>query len=832
MKLVDNLLALVGATPGRRAPAPTYRAIADGLVITSNKAVAWFEIPAANTDTMTEDALDAEVDAVVQVAGSVLKDQDCHLKIVWSSISGQDYAASVDGQYTAGNYDEWVQMRAESIDALGLPERHVLLGVTIAEGVKHDTTQVQQAAAEVFDIDQHRVKDTDLRRYAGIAQKLGRQLRTSRLKARAASAEILAWSISREQHRDATAIPRHGHIVGAQLAQLGRGRIEPFPDHLRIYDARGDVAAYTAVLPVSDFPEDMQTPGEGEWLRTISEVTRINDSDTNEAGNEEAVIIDGSVRFRVLSRGQSLKLAQTTLDLAKEQRKSAAKTSAGQVDDDTADSEDVSSRLISDIKRDGLILVRSHPRLIVSATNRDDLEASVTATISHFAERGITVSRGADEQRELWYETLPGDQLRIDDLGHIQDGHGFFGSLFWGGSALTETAGPVIGQIVGSTPGVLRFDVTSYSKRDMSTTIAVIGRSGKGKTTLVEQMVLDAGFSGAWCLMPDFKGDTSGLVTAAQELGIPSGLIQVTGANSGAMDLFKALPIEDAPQQVSRQLSLMAPTDLAGSAERLTLAAANIVAKRENPSTWAVLEELTASDDPQARQLGAALKDTAQTQIGRVLMGEPTGESVLTTKPGIWVLQMPGLVLPSRNTTEDRWDSAQRVSLAAMRAITTHSLFMSSNNALRGLSKVIAIPEVHRMLRTEDGRDFLDQIARMGRAYGTALILDSQDAQGIASHEGLVEQLAAVFGFQLQSPDEQNALAALLGMIPNEESRSMIGALSVTASGDNEKGHCLVHTGTELAQGRIDLSNDWIMQLLDTNPNRTSSRLEETEPAA
>jgi len=136
------------------------------------------------------------------------------------------------------------------------------------------------------------------------------------------------------------------------------------------------------------------------------------------------------------------------------------------------------------------------------------------------------------------------------------------------------------------------------------------------------------------------------------------------------------------------------------------------------------------------------------------------------------------------------------------------------------------------MLRTEDGRDFLDQIARMGRAYGTALILDSQDAQGIASHEGLVEQLAAVFGFQLQSPDEQNALAALLGMIPNEESRSMIGALSVTASGDNEKGHCLVHTGTELAQGRIDLSNDWIMQLLDTNPNRTSSRLEETEPAA
>jgi hypothetical protein len=831
MKTIDNLLALVGVTAGRRAPAPTYRAITDGLIITSTRAVAWFEIPAANTDTMTEAELDAEIDGVVNVAGSVLKDQDCHLKIVWSAIAGADYAASVEGHYRTGAFPEWVAMRAESIDELAMPQRHVLLGVTIAENQRHDTTQAERAAAAFFDIDQHRLKDTDLRRYAGIARKLGRELRASRLHANVASAELLAWSISRDQHRDATAVPRHGHIVGAQLATLTRGRVEPFPDHVRIYDTRGDVVAYTAVLPVTDFPESMQTPGEGEWLRTISEVTRINDSATEWAGAEEPVIIDASVRFRVVSRGESLKLAQTTLDLAKEQKRSAAKSSAGYVDDDTEDSEFVSGRLISDIKRDGLVLVRSHPRFVVSAATRDDLDSSVTAVVSHFAELGITVSRGADEQRELWLETLPGDQLRIDDLGHIMDGHGFFGSLFWGGSALTETAGPVIGQIVGTTPGLLRFDITAFSKRDQSTTVGVIGRSGMGKTTAMELLTLDAGMAGAWCMLTDFKGDTSGLVTAARELGIPSGLIQITGANSGALDLFAALPIEDAPAQVARQLSLVAPTDLASSAPRLTLAAANIVAGTAAPSTWAVLEHLAASADTQARMLGEALKDTAQTQLGRVLMGAQTGESVLTTEPGIWVLQLPGLVLPSQSVSEDRWDPVQRVSLAAMRAITTHALFMSSNNRLRGLPKVIAVPEVHRMLKTSDGRDFLDQIARMGRAYGTALMLDTQDAQGIASHEGLVEQLAAVLGFQLQSPPEQDALAQLLGMLPGEEARTMIGALGVTSAGGVEKGHCLVHVGTELAQGRIDLPNEWITDLLDTNPERTS-RTKETEPAA
>lgn len=834
MKVVDSLLAMIGATPGRKAAPPTYRAIADGLIITATKAEAWFELPTANTDTMPEQLLEDEVLSVVKVAGRALKDSDCHIKIVWASLEGDEYVRRVEGQYSAGDWRRWVEMRAESIDSMQLPDRHVLLGVVIAEGAKHDTTAVQQLAAPAFGIEQHRVKDSDLAKYAGIAFKLGRQLRSSRLNARLASAELLSWVVAREQLRSLGAVPRHGAITGASLASLTSGHVEPFADHVRIRDARGAAAGYVSVLPITDFPEEMAIPGEGEWLRTISDITRISELDDETAGDEVPVIVDASVRFRVMSRSQSLKLVNDAKDLATEQRRSAGKSAAAEPGEDVLDAGDIATGLRSEIQRDGMILIRSHPRLVVSAETRDELEANVAAVINHYADSGIQVSRGTDEQRELWLETLPGDQLRVDDLGHVQDGIGFFGSLFWGGSALSDTKGPVIGHLTGSTPGLVHQDVTQYSKRDRATTIAMIGLSGQGKTTLLELLLLDAAFKDSWCLLLDWKGDTSGIVTAAKAFGLESRLMQVSSSYSGAMDLFQALPLDEAPEKVSRQLSLIAPRDLAYSAERHSLAAANRVARSaDTPTTWATIQDLIAQPEgSEEKRLGIALAELADTNLGRVMMGKPSGKSVLTTEPGLWVLQMPGLALPGADAAPETWDSTQRLSIAAMRAVTTHALYMSSSHLLRSRSKVIAIPEAHRMLMTSEGRDFMGQIARMGRAFGTALLLDSQDATGISQHEGLVEQLAAVFGFRLRSVGQQDALAALLGLEPDDETRNWIRTLNVSESraqiaGDevesDDKGNCLVRIDTELAQMRVDLPSAEIQRLLDTNPTRAAA---------
>jgi hypothetical protein len=127
----------------------------------------------------------------------------------------------------------------------------------------------------------------------------------------------------------------------------------------------------------------------------------------------------------------------------------------------------------------------------------------------------------------------------------------------------------------------------------------------------------------------------------------------------------------------------------------------------------------------------------------------------------------------------------------------------------------------------------MGQIARMGRAFGTALLVDSQDADGITAHEGLLEQLIAVFGFRLQSPGQQDALARLLGLEPDDETRTWIRRLNVSETRTvdlhdadevtpDQKGNCLIRVGDELAQMRVDLPNQHLQDLLDTNPARAA----------
>jgi len=833
MKTIDRFLSMIGVDPARRIPPPDLLAIADGLLVTTTKTEAWFEVRTSNTDLADPDTLETEIRQVIRTAGKILTDKDCHLKVVWGTVDGAAYAEDAHTVFRAGMWQEWAGMTAARIDELNLPDRHILLGVELDafDGRVFARTRTQTGA--MLGMEPRRVPDGDLVRLLGQVKQIGRSLQSSPLRARPASAEVLAWSIAREQYRTAGAIARHGSIQGAALAHLTRGRVVPFHDHLRIHGTDGSVAAYAAVLALADFPEELDVPGNGEWLRTLSEIVRID-----ETGAELPVIVDASVRFRVLSRQQSLKLAERTRTAAKEQRQSAAKHAAGETSTDIEDSEQVAEELVSDIRRQGLMLVNAHPRLLITGSSRDELAANIDAVISHYAGRGITAVTCPDEQRDLWLEQLPGDALRVPDLGHIQEDIAFFGSLFWGGSTVGDTTGPVRGYLTGSTPGLFRFSAIGGAKRGDATTTALLGRSGRGKTVAGMLLELDAAFAGAWTCMPDFKGDSGGVVDVAQQLGLPADLIRIGAEHAGAADLFGSIPLSDAPLQVTRQLTLLAPGNMRQIAETACLDAANRVAGTIRPTTAAVIDDLTRAADPDTARLGHALLNLAGTPLGAIVAGRPTGRTVLRRDPGVWNIQLPGLVLPSTESNPDTWDASQRVSLAAMRGITMHALHVSSDPQLRGMPKLIFVPEVHRMLRTDDGRDFLDQVARMGRAFDASLLLDSQDADGIAGIEGLVEQLSTVFAFQMTTARQQDALAELLHLPIDDSTRTLIRELAApTDDGDGgepslRKGHCIMRDWRDQAATvQFDYPAAWVADALSTNADRTAAAAEERTAA-
>ncbi|MEU4932031.1 ATP-binding protein [Streptomyces yokosukanensis] len=838
MKVLQRIGTFLGVGGDRSAAAPQYTALADGLVITDTHAEAWYVLDSSNTDLMSEQARDAELDQANSALARTLAGHDCHLRVLWSPLHAADYAAEAAEMFTAGEWPEWAELRVRRLEQIGLPSRHLLLGVRLTERTGQATKLGRKGVQEGLGLNSSTVGSRELARLDAQMRRLGRRLESSPWRAQPAAVEMLAWMISREQHRTAPLPAANaGVIAGAKLAALTRGRILPFPDHLRVVDAHGKVAAWVAMLTMSGFPEEMESPGNGEWLRCLSEINYVPDVDEDSLDPDldpAALILpvspEASVRFKVMPKREALKKVDEARRLAKEQRRSAARASAEDPGRDIEETEDVMAELVRDMRREDVTLVEDHPRLIVtSETSLDDLRARVDSVTTHYGGLGIEVTVGEEEQRELFLESQPGDQLRVPDLGHTRDVTALSGSWWWGGAKVGDDRGPIVGYLTGSTPGVFRNDVTAGSDRGDATTTAFVGRSGRGKTTAMMLSMLDAGFRGAYCLALDFKGDLGGVVVAAQRYGLNAHLIETGPRFAGVCDLFTLLASEGvdiARGEVPAQLSIAIPEWLRekGAETPITRAVNEVIAAGE-PATWKVVEYLRNMDDELGRLTGEALYELSQNALGAPFMGRPTGEAPpLVPAAGIWVVQMPGLSLPGVDAGRRDWTPMQRLSVALMHSMLAFGITTAGRRDLRGLRKAVCVPEVHVLTATREGANFLQYIARVGRALATSLLLDTQDPESLVKLVGVLEQLTTVAGFQLTTREQQDALAELLGLPRDAHTRALIQSVGLLPDGEIRHGHCVIRDRRfSCATVQWDVPSLELLELLDTSPKAAQS---------
>ncbi|MEV5374884.1 ATP-binding protein [Streptomyces nondiastaticus] len=829
MKIMKGIARFLGVDGDRSAPPPRYVGLADGLIITETHAEAWYLLGSSNTDLMSEAARDAEQDQASSALARTLAGYDCHLKILWSPLNAEDYRTEAETLFSAGDYAAWADLRVGRLEELELPTRMLLLGVRISERANQAKARGSRGVQDALGIGSTSVSQKELARLDALARRLGRQLETTPWKAQPATVELLAWMIAREQRRG-TVLPSpddKGMITGAKLAQLTRGRVLPYPDHVRVLDQRGETVGWSAILTMDGFPEEMESPGPGEWLRSVAEITYVPElMDDEDAGDITALPVnpEPSVRFKVLHKRDALKQIDEVRRLAKEQRQSAAKHSAGETAQEIEETEETMTSLSRDMKREDVTLLEDHPRLIISSdVSLEDLRSRCDAVIGYYGGVGIEVSVAAEEQRELWLEAQPGDMLRVPDLVHTRTVGAFAGSWFWGGASVGDDTGPVIGYLTGSTPGVVRNDLTGGSERGDATTTAFIGRSGRGKTTAMMLSLLDSGFRGSFVLALDFKGDMGGLVSAGQRYGLNAHLIETGSQFAGVADLFFLLSGESAERaqtEVPAQLGISLPQHLRmRGAETPIQSAVNEIIAEGDPATWKVIERLRQSPDELARETGDALYELSLTGLGAPFMGKPSGSSLITPTPGIWVVQVPGITLPSPDDSRDDWSVHQRLSVALVHSLLAYGISMAGRKDLRGLRKVVAVPEVHVLTATREGSSFLQYIARVGRALHTALVVDTQDPESLASLTGLVEQMTTVFGFQLTTPEQQDAMAALLDLPKGAHTRQLIQAIGVDVTQEIRHGHCIMRDRRfSSATVQFDVPSLEMLQLLNTTP--------------
>ncbi|MFJ3182428.1 ATP-binding protein [Streptomyces sp. NPDC086796] len=817
-KSVSRFGRLLGLGAERMMREPQLVAIADGLIVSDTAAEAWFTLSGANTDLMPEERQDIEQDAAALALAKVLPGYECHLKIVWSRLDGEVYREEARQIFSAGDVEAVADMWAARLDALELPQRHLLLGIRIAERDSAANATVKNNVSGALGVSHTGLDESELAHLDGLARRMERRLEATPWRARIAPAELLAWAVSRESFRPQPAPPRLPAITGASLVRLTQSKAIPHADHVRMMDARGQTAAWVSVLVMPAFPEELITPGEQEWLRCLSEI-RYQHPVT---GDDPLVCPEASVRFTVWRKGAAIKAVDKQRQLAKEQRKSAAEGSAGETFAETEETEATMEDLRRQMSRDGMTLLEDHPRIIVSSTESlEDLRARCDGVVSHYAGLSIDVTVASEEQRELWLEAQVGDMLRVADLGHIRTTDALAASMFWGGSEAGDDEGPIAGLLTGTTPGVCRIDITAGSARGDATTTAFVGRSGRGKTTSMMLATLIAGLKGAFSLMLGFKGDEGGLIKAGEYLGLDSHHVTCGVETPAVADVFRLLPRGDAALQVVSQLLIILPERMRDAGvETHLLRAANTIAAHEDAATWRVIEYLQSSSDSLANEAGDALAELSRTQLGAPLLGTPKeGANPLRPEPGLWLVQVPGLTMPQAGTRPADMTMTERVSLALMRGLIAYALSTSARADLRNLPKVVAIPEVHVLTGTDDGRRFLDYIARTGRALDTSLAIDTQDPKSLMGLDGVLEAITTVCAFEQSTKAQQDAMAELLRLPQSDSTRALLHGVGKDLRGDIRHGHCIVRDRRDrVATMQWDMPSSELRDALSTNP--------------
>lgn len=812
---LSGLTRAIGVPDALSVHLPHYRLVADGLTVTDDRAQAWFTIAPASSQMLSPEERESQVISIIRSAGRVLGNRQCQIKLMWGTLDGENY-------HPGHEMTPWAAARKQGITDWGLAERHVLIGIDIEDRHTASIVQALGRASDWVAGDMRSIPARELASLDRTMRQFARMLQDTPWKVRPAPVETLAWMISRDHHRAGQPLAAEGTITGNKLARLRRGKAIPWPDHIRHYGTDGTEAAYSSFLCLSEFPEQMDVPGNGEWALTLSHISRPGI--TGEA-DDVPIYPQADIRFEIMSAAKARKTVEKVRKSAKEQRHEANRSSAGEANLTISMSEAEAEQLSYEIDRGRTQLVQACVLVSVTESSKEALDASVDALQAHYSEQGITADILADEQKEAWIQTMPCDIMRTTDLAHVMDAQAFFGSWFWGGSIVGEDEGPAIGYTTGATATLVRFHPTEAPRRGDTATVGIFGRSGRGKTTAMQLMALDAADEGAWVPIPDLKGDLDnkhgGIVACAREYGIPAEAVALDGTFSGAADLLRLSSMDEALSASHGQLMMLISESLRVRAQPVLLEhISHVLESGEERTTVHLIERMNASGDETAVRIAAELAAWRSDVYGAAVVGDLQGNEPLGTGPGIHLIRCPGMVPPPASKPVSEWTTSERVQSAVLRGLLAWMTQVSGRRQMRTMRKMVCLPEAHLFTATSEGAGFLDRMARMGRANGQDLLIDTQDPGSVADHDGIMEQLVAAFAFSQDTEAQQNALAKIMGLEPTKLNCEAIRDVSVDPNtGGKWAGHCYMRDPRRrVASVQISYPNERVADLLSTDP--------------
>ncbi|HTB49426.1 MAG TPA: ATP-binding protein [Solirubrobacteraceae bacterium] len=364
--------------------------------------------------------------------------------------------------------------------------------------------------------------------------------------------------------------------------------------------------------------------------------------------------------------------------------------------------------------------------------------------------------------------------------------------------------GPYLGYTPTGAPLPVRFDPTEAPRKSRASAVLLIGTLGSGKTVAAQTMEYAAERRGS--LVVDFDPKPDHGLHKLHDLDGRLEVLELSGdpAQQGKLDPL-AIGLEDLREELACSYLLELLPGPSSTWENAVSHAVKDTVREGSSSLCRVVETLLESDRPGARDAGEALEVISDFGLARLGFGTGQRPELELAKP-VTTIRMPGLSLPEPTAARDTYTRAERVSVATLSLVAAYALQLISGD--RSRHKVVGLDEIWFLLASPQGRQVINRLVRLGRAFNATLLLGTHR---IADLGDLADLIGVVFVFGQDSDAAAEAALRFIGLEPTRRLVSLVRELRA--------GRCLMRDlHGRVGEVQIDLVYPHLLDALQTTP--------------
>jgi DNA helicase HerA-like ATPase len=277
-------------------------------------------------------------------------------------------------------------------------------------------------------------------------------------------------------------------------------------------------------------------------------------------------------------------------------------------------------------------------------------------------------------------------------------------------------------------------------------------------------------------------------------------------AQQGKLDPL-AIGLEDLREELACSYLLELLPGPSSTWENAVSLAVKDTVREGSRSLSRVVELLLTSDRAGARDAGEALEVIRDFGLARLGFGDGPTAGIEAVKP-VTTIRMPGLSLPEPSAARDTYTRAERVSVATLSLVAAYALQLISGD--RSRHKVVGLDEIWFLLASPQGRQIINRLVRLGRAFNATLLLGTHRIGDLGDLADLIG-VVLVFG-----QDSDDAASAALRFIGLEPTRELIGLVR-----ELRAGRCLMRDlSGRVGEVQVDLVYPHLLQAFQTTPGQ------------